>query len=292
MDVRPELLFGRYTREECGLPPAPVREPGLGRVLLRTALLTACLLAVGWLAGGMTARWREYWTARLPALVSRAGPAETAALLSRGRAYATALPHRAGMRRDLALAAGIAAERSPRRLGYYGNIRNLGRGDGGAAGLSPEAAFLHALSASGVHADLGDFPATLDSLVQAEQAWETLPDGDARRSWGLLLVNAKAYLLATAPEGAGRDAGRALHLAELMISSKDPLPGGGYASGSAALLDTLAMACHAAGQAGKARSAQSLALGLAESPGLDIYVSHYDEIADDAASPARENDNG
>jgi hypothetical protein len=97
-------------------------------------------------------------------------------------------------------------------------------------------------------------------------------------------LNSRAYLLATVPEAAGRDAERALRLIQLALTSDGELPGGGPASESAAVLDTLAAAWQAAGEPARARQAQSLALGLADADGLDLYLRRYDEIS----APKRE----
>lgn len=278
MDIRENAIFGRYTREECGLPPRPCHRPGWRFYLSRAVFLIAALLGVGWLAGSANARYREAVVTYLPALVARSDTDEASRLLERGRIYAAALPDRAGMRRNLALAATVAADRSRRRLGYYGNIRTLLSAAGHGAGGATDEVFINELSASGVYAEIDDYQAAFSRLERAEQALEREKDESFRKSGKLLLANSKAYLMATAPEGSGRDPDRALHLAELMITSKDTLPGGGHASGSAALLDTLASAYHAAGLEDKAVTTQSLALGLADSQSLDIYIRHYDEF--------------
>ncbi len=273
-----ELIFGRYSREDCGLPPIGAARGGWRRALPRALLLLALLIGAGWLAGSATARWREAWLSALPARIARATPDEAAELLAKGGMYAAALANRPGAVRDLAVAGLVAAERSPRRLGYYGNLANLlGRLESDPAG-DPLGRFAQELAASGVYAELGRYDEAFASLERADKALLLLPDDALRRSHRLLLVNAQAYYLATAPAGKGRNPERALHLAELMITSRDELASGGHASGSAALMDTLASAWFAAGDAAQALKAQTLALGLADSEGLEVYLRHYDEF--------------
>lgn len=276
-------IFGRYSREECGLPPAGRKFWRVGGLTVKGffALLIG-MACCGWIAGTASARWREGWTASLPAQISAAASAaERSGLMNRGRLYATALPDNQSIRRDLAMAALTAAETdAPRRLGYYANAANLFRG------LDPERipggeAFATGLAAAGAYAEAGDFPAAFRALERAEAGLEHLAEDDesaeAARSLKLLLVNTQAYFLATAPRNRGGDPEKALRLAELMITSRDALPGGGFASGSAALLDTLAAARGANGEYARALDAQSLALGLADAGGLDVYLRHYDE---------------
>lgn len=278
-----KLIFGRYSREECGLPPEDAAKPNRKTAVLRTLCLLAILTAVGWMAGVATARWREEWASALPALVYRAGPEETVGLLSRGRMYAVALPERPRIARDLAFASLVAAERAPRRMGYYGNLANIFDAmDFGQVG-PPAAEFATLLTASGVYAELDEYAKAFACLRQADAALDRIGDEQARRSHQLLLVNAQAYYLAVAPAGEGRNPERALHLAQLLLTSKDELPGGGHASGSAAFLDTLASAWHAAGDSAQAARTQALALGLADSAGLDVYLKHYDEFSAIAA---------
>lgn len=281
-------IFGRYTRDECGLLPAGQKFWRIGGLTARRFLaLLAGVAVIGWLAGTGAARWREEWLARLPAGVRAGTDAEARALLARGKMYASALPERQSMRRDLAMAALTAAERAPRRLGYCANAANLFRG------IDPERVpegelFATGISEAGAYAETGDYRAAFRALGRAEAGLEAVPDGETRRSLRLLLVNTQAYFLATAPARQGGDPEKALRLARLMITSRDELPGGGHASGSAALLDTLATAWSANRDYARAAETQSLALGLADSEGLDIYVRHYDE----AETPSKGNQNG
>lgn len=277
-----KLFFGRYSREECGLPPAGAGRPSLKTGILKAAALFLALIGVGWLAGTLAARWRESWTAELPARAAAAPPDERSELMARGILYATALPERPQIARNLAFAGLIAAEKSPRRLGYYGNLANIFDRLEPADADGPDGDFAAELIASGVYTELNEYAKVFACIDRAGKALERLPDENARRSRRLLQVNAQAYALATAPEGKGRDPERALRLAELMITSRDELPGGGHASGSAALMDTLATARSAAGDAARALEAQTLALGLADSVGLDVYLRHYDEFAGSA----------
>lgn len=273
-----KLLFGRYTREECGLPPEGWNSRKRRFLPLRAAALLVALVIAGWLGGNAMARWREAWVAFLPARVMAATPEEASVLLARGRMYGQALPERQGMRRDLAIAAIIEAERSPRRLGYYANAANLLRR------LPPAdlgvTAFGTGIAAAGVFAELKDYKKTFAALDLAKAALENMESAgnEAARPSRLLLANARAYFLAIADAREGGDPDTALELAELMITSRDTLPGGGYASGSAAFLDTLATARFAGGDVQGARAAQALALGLADSRGLEVYLEHYDEF--------------
>lgn len=272
-----KLIFGRYTRDECGLPPKKTHPSRMGSIL-RPFFMLGVLLLVGWLAGTMTARWRKTWVEGLPYMVHRADPAEVSGLLARGRLYAMALPDNLDIRRDLAIAAVIASERAPRKAGYYGNLAILFNELRDVRFTTPLAEFAARLAASGVYAELNDYVKAFDALGMADRALAQMPDDQARNSHRMLLVNAQAYYLATAPALQGGNPEKALHLAQLLVSSRDGLAGGGYASGSAAFLDTLATAWHAAGDADKARLTQAFALGLADSVDLDTYIRHYDQF--------------
>ncbi|MCL2000460.1 MAG: hypothetical protein FWG74_03415 [Planctomycetes bacterium] len=273
-----KLIFGRYTREECGLPPAGADRPGWQRFIPRFIGLVVVLLAAGWTGGTAAARWREDWMASLPARVARADAGERAELLARGGLYAAALPNRPRVLQNLVFAILTAAERAPRRLGYYGSLVHIFDGLVPDSGGDPAGEFGLWLVASGVYLELGEYAKAFASLERADAALERLPDAALARSHRLLLVNAQAYCLATAPEGSGRDSGRAVHLAELMITSRDELASGGNASDSAAFMDTLATAWFAAGDTENAIAAQRLALGLADSEGLVEYLKHYDDF--------------
>lgn len=275
------LIFGRYTREECGLPPRGREGWRSGVTPARVALVLLATAAAAWLGGVATARWREHWIGSLPGQVSRADPGDVPALLERGRMYAEALPGNRRMRRDLAVAVTAAAERLPGRLGYYATAAGLFRalapapsGGGRAGGLER---FYTELTAANVFAEVKDYPAAFAALDRAEAALEGVPEADAR-SHRLLLVNAQAYFLAIADESLGGNPVKALELARRLVSSRDLLPDGRHASASAAVLDTMATAWHRVGDGEEAVRAQSLALGLADDLGLDVYLRHYDEF--------------
>lgn len=276
---RDQLLFGRFSREDCGLPPIPPAGGGPRtalRTALRAALLLALLVGAGWIAGLVSARLREMRVAELPARVRMAAPEDVPGILAAGKLYAAALRHRPALRRDLAYALLIAAENSPRRMGFHGNAAGLLAGP--APADNPAAAFAAELTASGIHAELGDHDKAFAAIARAENALSRFADENLARSHRLLLVNAQAYSLATAPVGSGRNPERALHLAQLLVTSRDPLPDGSAASESSAFLDTLASAWAAAGDYARALETQTYALGLAESPGLDVYIRHFDEF--------------
>lgn len=269
-----KLIFGRFTREECGLPPLAERAGTRWSFLVRAVVLLAVLIAAGWLGGSLAARWRETWIAGLPYRIARAEPEEISGLLTRGGLYAAALADRPETGRDMAYAVLLAAERAPRRMGYYGNLTAMF--DRKPNGDETAVSFRDHLAAAGLYADRGRYPDAFARLKQAEKALDAVADEKLRRSLNLLLVNAQAYFLAEAPREQGGNPERALHLAQLLITSRDELPGGGYASGSPAFLDTIAMAWAAVGKRDKAAEIQSFALGLAEAADLDVYLRHYD----------------
>ncbi len=273
------LIFGRYSREDCGLPPAGAKPWDNGFGAARVCMLLLVLAALGWLAGTGMARWREARLALLPGQAAAARAEEIPDVMRRGRMYATALPENDRMRRSLAYACLAAAEKSPRRLGYYANAANLLRGMDRAAGQTAEETFAGELTAGGAFAEIGQYREAFAALERAEAALEDIQDEQKRRSFRLVLVNTQAYFLASAGKDGGGDAQQALHLATLMISSRDELPGGGFASDSAAFLDTLATAWAENGDFARAASTQCLALGLADSLGLDVYLRHYDEFS-------------
>ncbi len=285
-----ELLFGRYSREECGLPPSSADVFGDRLAFGKTLALFALLAAAAWLSGLLQAGSREAWLRALPARVAEAGGNGEArsALMRRGALLAAALPGSARARRDLAFAAVTAAEYAPRRLGYIGNALALleGAQGGGGDGDSDEAPLetvAREMTLSGLHEETGGYEAALAALDRAEQALSALPDEQARRSFRLLLVNARAYCLALAGKDGGGDARRALELANLAVSSRDELPGGGFASASAAFVDTLATARFHSGLGREAADAQRLALGLAPSRGLEVYLEHFDTFSGTAS---------
>ncbi|MCD8349410.1 MAG: hypothetical protein LUC93_02195 [Planctomycetaceae bacterium] len=270
------LLFGRYPREECGLPPPGAdfaRERLPWRKTLALLVVTAIL---AWLGGTAMSRYRQSWLATLPSRVA-AAPLSAEVLLTRGRSYATALAGDPLARRNLAYAVTVAAEGSRYRLGFYANAETLFRGVD-RDGLNPLDRFAADYAASAVYSELGDNTRALASLESAAVALGTLPQAE-QQSYRLLYVNSLAYLLATIPEAEGGDAEEALRLATLMITSRDPLPDGSFASDSAAFLDTLAAAYDAGGRSSDAIATQTMALGLADSRGLDIYLNHYDQFS-------------
>ncbi len=279
--------FGRYTREDCGLPALGSPLPDSGLSFWKGLLLFLMLAAAGWFAGQFSARQRANWVAELPLRIHNSLTTQIPGLLEQGKLYATALPENHVLRCNLAYAIIVASERSPRRLGYLANAANLFRGlDLRQLPGSLERFHAH-LTASGTFADLGDFNEAFRTLDEAEKELHGLPEQDSRH-YRLVLINAKAYFLAEAPSDQGGDAKEALQLATLMISSRDRLPGGGYASDSPAFLDTLALARYKTGDRAGALAAQALALGLADSTDLAVYLNHYDDITLELGSRTRQ----
>lgn len=273
-------IFGRYSREECGLPPGPWDGGEPRPRPARVVLLVLALAAAAWMGGGVSARVREMQVAELAARVLAAEPEQRSALLRRGKLYVAALPSRGGMRRNLAAAAYLAAGAAPRRLGYYGNAVNLLAGAEGGRGDNPEWTILTEMLAASLYSEVGKYPEAFAAIERANKVLAAMPDDETSRGHRLNLVNAQAYFLASAGKERGGDPDRALRLAELMITSRDRLPDGRHASSSAPHLDTLATARFAAGDAAGAKAAQTLALGLAASEDLDVYIRHYDEFAE------------
>ncbi len=272
--------FGRYTREDCGLPAIGSPLPDSGLSFWKGFLLFLLLAAAGWFAGQFSARQRANWVAELPARIHYSSNDQIPGLLEKGKHYATALPDNHVLRCNLAYAVIVASEHSPRRLGFLANAANLFRGlDLDQLPGSLER-FNALLTASGTYADLGDYDEAFRSLDEAEKELQKLPEKDSR-PYRLILINAKAYFLAEAPSAQGGDAKQAAQLATLVISSRDRLPTGRYASDSAAFLDTLALARYKTGDRAGAMAAQSLALGLAENTDLVVYLNHYDDFNTD-----------
>ncbi|MCC8165274.1 MAG: hypothetical protein LIQ31_03770 [Planctomycetes bacterium] len=273
------LIFGRYSREDCGLPPvgADIWRERFG--LWKIVALAAAIAVMGWFAGGVSARYREARLRVLPAELYRADADRIPALLAEGKMLATALPHNRRMRRDLAYGLAIAGDRAPDRLGYYGSAASILDHVDPDSFFPGEERFASLVTTAGFYEETGDFEAAFARLEAAEQALRDIPDDATRNSYRLLLANARAYFLAIAPRNRGGDPEQALKLALLMITSRDQLPGGGYASDSAAFLDTLATARHANGDFAGAVQAQRMALGLAEQSNLSVYINHYDEFA-------------
>ncbi|MCC8116410.1 MAG: hypothetical protein LIP18_04540 [Planctomycetes bacterium] len=272
------LIFGRYSREECGLPPigADVWHERFG--VWKIVGLAAVVAILGWFAGGVSARYREARLRVLPAEIFRADADRVPALLAEGKMLAAALPHNRRMRRDLAYGLAVAGARARARLGDYGSAASVldhVDSDSFAPGVER---FAGLVTTAGFYEETGDFEAAFARLEAAEQALRDIPDDAMRNSYRLLLANARAYRLAIAPRNRGGDPDQALKLAQLMITSRDRLPGGGYASDSAAFLDTLAAARHATGDHAGAVQAQRMALGLAEQSNLAVYLNHYDEF--------------
>lgn len=271
MDSGSELIFGRYTRRECGLPPVR-RGSGRGVLLLAWVALLAALAGIGAVAGRYAARLRAADAAQLPARIA-ADPSEAPRLLAISRLWAVSQPHNPDLRISAALGLAVQAEREPRRLGSWGTIASICRSLPADAEPGPSARLLFA----GVFAELGEWGAAFAQLAGAEAQVEQLPDGPDRRSMQLLLLNTRAWLLATAPAGQGGNPEGALHIAQLAVTSRDKLPGGGYASGEAAFVDTLAAAWFAVGQQDKALQTQKLALGLAAGD-LSAYIENFDRF--------------
>lgn len=275
------LLFGRFSREECGLPPAGTDPFGERLGVLRPLALVVLLAVIGWFAGRIMANTREAWVASLPAMLVNEEPEKQAVLLARGKMFASALPDQPSVRRSLALAAMTAADLSPRRAGYYGNAREL------LANRTPETmreerpieAFFTWLTLAGLYEETEEYKTAFAALDEAEKALSALENDDMLRSCRLYLVNSQAWLLARAPRGEGGDPARSLELANLMISSRDTLPGGKRPSEAPELLDTLAMARFTNGLTEEAVAAQSLALGLADTRGLEVYLRNFDSFS-------------
>ncbi|MDR1535167.1 MAG: hypothetical protein LBU64_08745 [Planctomycetota bacterium] len=273
------LILGRYTREECGLPPDGSGPSGPGAAVLKWLTVLAAMLLSGWLAGLFTARTRELWLAELPARVAASSPAEAASLLALGRVYALALPERSSLSANLALALVWAGERFPRPAGFYGNAANLLAVTGDREDPEPKSSFFFALAAAGVFAEVEDYRKAFASLDRAAKALEAVEEGEWRRRREIVFLNSRAYLLATAPGGTGRDHELALGLIRTALASREKLPDGSRPSESAAILDTLAAAWRAAGDFSRAGEAQALALGLAETDGLAGYLRRHDQIS-------------
>ncbi len=273
------LIFGRYSREECGLPPAGADLWHERFGVWKIVGLAVVVAIMGWFAGGISARYREARLRVLPAEIYRADPDRVPTLLAEGKMLASALPQNRRMRRDLAYCLAVAGDRAPDRLGYYGSAASV------LDHVSPDAffpgveRFVGLVTTAGFYEETGDYEAAFARLEAAEQALRDIPDDATRNSYRLLLANARAYFLAIAPRSRGGDPEQALKLALLMITSRDQLPGGGYASDSAAFLDTLATARSANGDHAGAVQAQRMALGLAEQSNLSVYLDHYDEFA-------------
>lgn len=280
------LLFGRFSREECGLPPAGPDPFGERLGMLRPVVLLIALAALGWLAGRVMANNREVWVASLPAMLVGESPEKQSELMTRGKMFATALPDDPSMRRNLAIAAMTAADLSPRRAGYYGNARELlaNRSAEAVQGEPPIEAFFTWLTMAGLYEEAQDYQTAFTALDRAEKALSLVQDEALLRSCRLHLVNTQAWLLACAPREEGGDPVRSLELANLMITSRDTLLGGRHPSGAAELLDTLAMARFKNGLTQEAVSAQSLALGLADSRGLEVYLRNFDTFRASAAT--------
>lgn len=295
------LIFGRYSREQCGLPPVEASSVRRGREIRLVLAAVAGVILAGWLAGDLTVRWRGQWLAYLPARIQAASRSEVPELLARGGMYAASRPRDLRFAEALVPALSMAAERAPRRMGYYGSAGAILNRLPESAGETPETRFSKALAAAGVWSELGRFSDAFAEVARAGLALDAISNalklpsageadrnGEARadlpeiqrvRARRLLLANMQAYLMATAPQGAGRNPERALHLAQLMLTSRDFVALGFSPSDSAAFLDTLATAWFAAGESEKAVKTQAMALGLADSEGLEVYLRHYDEFS-------------
>lgn len=286
-DPRNALLFGRYTREDCGLPP--VANPALARwkTVLWAAGFLAALVVSGWLAGSMTARWRGARLAALPGEVAAAkSQREKNTVIARGRILATALRDDPEALLHLAEACLVAAQDAPRQIGYYANVASLLDGVGDRLSFAPYLAFRAESAYSIALGELGRDREALQSLNRADQALTKMPENALQRALRLSMVNHEAYILATSPIRQIRNPEKALHLAQIMVTSRDILVSGEFASASPAFVDTLASAWFAAGDAKKALEAQTLALGLAKPGDLAIYIKHYDRYASAGHSAA------
>jgi hypothetical protein len=133
--------------------------------------------------------------------------------------------------------------------------------------------------------ELGRDAAALAEIRILEKAISDLPEA-LRPAVQVNCENALAYLLASAAAPSVRNPAEALTLAKRMIQAPVLLPDGRMPSNSAALLDTLAEAHHAAGQSARAVEIQRSALALADGQDLEIYLRHDD--ADRAGAEAKE----
>lgn len=282
---REKLIFGRYHRDECGLPPLEDKSLAKWKALARAVGAVCAVLVVGWLAGSLASRWRAMRLEALPGQMAKAvGPEEKSRLLAQGRILATALRDDPRARLSLAEACLIASVNAPRQMGYFGNIAALLAGVADRSGQSDLDVFRAESLHAHVLAELNRHNEALACLARADSALKNLPDNKMSRALRLNLVNLQAYILATAPGRHVRNPEKALHLAQVMVSSRDELPGGEYASGVAAYVDTLASAWYAAGDAEKALKTQTLALGLAKPGDLAVYLKHYDQFAKASAT--------
>ena len=280
------LVFGRYNRDDCGLPP--LRNPALARwkAVTWSVVFFAVVVFSGWLAGSLTARSRSLSLEALPVAAAEASLTGNAqAVLTRGRMLATALRGDPRAALGLAEAVFVVAQNAPRQMGFYGNVDSIISGIGEKLVFSPFHAFRARLLHSAVLLELGRNEESLAALKKADDALKDLPDGPLSRAFKLNVVNQQAYILAVSESPRVGNPEKALHLAELMISSQDVFPDGSFASSSAAFVDTLAAAWFATGQREKALEVQSLALGLASSRELAVYLKHYDLYAN--AEPSR-----
>ncbi len=275
-----KLVFGRYRREECGLPPT--ENPFFARwkkPLMLLGIIAAVTLA-GLVAGSLRSRWRGL---KLEALANRIASAPTQAekdlLLGEGRLLATALNNNPSARLHLAESCMVASIGAPRQMGYYGNAAMLLDGVGEALAGSPIQSFRAESMQAHVLAELDREPEAMEALGRANASRERMENDRLLQMLKLNLVNLQAYILATAKEPQVRNPEKALHLAQFLITSRDELPNGEYASGVAAYVDTLATAWFAAGNSEKALKTQALALGLAKPGDLSVYLKHYDEFA-------------
>ncbi|MDR1613446.1 MAG: hypothetical protein LBT97_11800 [Planctomycetota bacterium] len=270
------LIFNRFTREEMGLPPAVGVHSPWKRSLIRGMALILALWAGGWLAGKFMRNSRSRRLESLPFRVARAEPAEASRLLAGERPRAAATGDDPAAVLSWCAAVLTATEEAPRRLGYFGNLAHLLDGLGGELADRPGLAFHAETLQAHILSELGRCQDAFLAIGRAEKALSALPESPGSRALRLHLVNLQSYLLATVPEYEGRNPGRALHLAQTMISSRDEVAVGEYPSGSAALVDTLAAAWFAVGDRERALETQTLALGLAKPGDLAVYLAHYD----------------
>lgn len=277
-------VFGRYSREECGLPVADATGISLLKRTGRGLALLAAVILAGWLAGKMTSRWRAVQLENIVREVSRASnQLEKSETLARGKMLAVALRKDPEALLLLGEACMMASVNAPRQVGYYGNAASLLEGAGKRLAANPFLAFraesAYAIALSETDKDVE----ALAALERANRALDSLPDNEMKAALKLNLVNQQSYILATSPVRRIRNPERALHLAQYMVSTRDRLLTGEFPSASPAFLDTLAAAWFAAGEVEKAQEAQTLALGLAKPGDLAIYIQHYDQYAKTSA---------
>lgn len=281
-----ESMLDLYPREEWGLPPVVTSSPVWRMVLIVGGSLAAVII-VGWVVGSIAERWQEYRLAEIPARIYFAdSPEEVRDLLVRAEELAQS--GRPVARLGLAQACMTAADRLPWRAGLYGYCRDLLENLALTTGGDPWIEFNVNMVYSGVMNELGGEEQALAALNAASSALSRLPDSQRKvRSELLHLANNRVYLLVSASNKKVRDPGQALETIKLVISSRDELAPGHWPSGSAAFVDTLAMAWYASGDDNRAKKTQMAALGLANPGDHSVYLKHYDLFSSAADAPPR-----